>query len=71
VQGAATGSRLKKLTVWSSTDGGAHWTKAPVRAGKIKVKNPAAGGTVSFRTTVLDTSGNTGKQTIINAYRTK
>jgi subtilisin family serine protease len=70
VQGSAAGSNLDELTVSVSTNGGRTWHEAAVHAGKIKVTNPAAGGTVSLRAEVSDRKGNTLTQTIIDAYRT-
>ncbi|TDC25950.1 hypothetical protein E1265_05475 [Streptomyces sp. 8K308] len=58
------------LTVEVSHDGGATWTGARVRDGRIRVTNPPAGGTVSFRAEVTDADGNTTVQTLIDAYRT-
>ncbi|WP_143665449.1 S8 family peptidase [Streptomyces sp. CS113] len=70
VQGAAAGRNLASLRVYYSTDSGKHWQRATVLAGGIRVTNPAAGGTVSFRAEASDRRGNTVVQTIKDAYRT-
>jgi len=71
VQGAAAGKNLKSLTVHVSHDGGKKWTKLTVKKGKVSVKNPAKGKTVSFKASVTDKKGNTLSQTIIGAYLAK
>ncbi|MFC9842602.1 S8 family serine peptidase [Streptomyces sp. NPDC060223] len=68
VQGAAAGKQLAALFVYVSYDEGAHWTLRPVIAGKVTVKTPAAGGTVSLRAKASDKRGNTVDQTILRAY---
>ncbi|MGK5530121.1 S8 family serine peptidase [Streptomyces sp. URMC 129] len=70
VQGSAAGRNLDSLAVSVSFDGGETWTAAQVKRGKVRVANPEAGGTVSFRAEVTDRQGNTLTQTIIDAYRT-
>ncbi|MFD4376167.1 serine protease [Streptomyces sp. NPDC058486] len=71
VQGPAADKGPRSLRVRVSTDGGTTWTDAPVVAGSVVVRNPAAGGTVSFRATLTDAEGNTLDQTLGNAYRTR
>ncbi|MBN1171001.1 MAG: hypothetical protein JXA67_02405, partial [Micromonosporaceae bacterium] len=63
-------SKRRTVAVEVSYDRGATWRKAPVCQGAFRVTNPAAGGSVSFRATVKDTSGNATVQTILDAYRT-
>ncbi|GHJ41661.1 S8 family serine peptidase [Streptomyces sp. TS71-3] len=70
VQGSAAGRGLAALTVSVSYDGGSAWRRLPVRDGRVTVRNPAAGGSVSFRAEVRDRQGATFTQTIIDAYRT-
>lgn len=69
VQGAAATSGVRSLAVSVSTDAGATWTRVPVLAGRAAVRNPGPGGTVSLRTELTDTAGNTLTQTQIGAYR--
>ncbi|MFF2118441.1 serine protease [Kitasatospora sp. NPDC058184] len=71
VQGAAADGRVRSLTVSSSTDGGASWTRLPVDAGAVTVHNPPAGTAVSLRAELTDTDGNTLDQSITEAYRTR
>lgn len=71
VQGPAAGAGTRSLRVRTSVDGGGTWTEAPVVNGAVVVRNPAAGGTVSFRATLTDAQGNTLDQTLGNAYRTR
>ncbi|WP_432173621.1 S8 family serine peptidase [Streptomyces sp. Tue6028] len=71
VKGAAAGQDLKSLKVWVSYDKGTTWRTATVRDGRIQVTNPAAGGSVSFKTQAVDRHDNAVDQTIINAYLTK
>ena len=73
VQGAAAGRNLKSLVVYVSYDDGGHWSKVPVASGKLSVtvKNPAKGGSVSFRAIAVDKQGNTVDQLIERAYLTK
>ncbi|MFD9908898.1 S8 family serine peptidase [Streptomyces sp. NPDC059063] len=68
VQGAAAGGHLKSLAVYVSYDKGGTWKKTAVRDGRISVKNPAAGKSISFRAAVEDTKGNRGTVTIYDAY---
>ncbi|MFE9768139.1 S8 family serine peptidase [Streptomyces sp. NPDC005808] len=68
VQGAAAGKQLAVLLVHVSYDEGAHWALRPVIAGKVTVKTPAAGGSVSLRAKASDKRGNTVDQTILRAY---
>ncbi|WP_326597635.1 S8 family serine peptidase [Streptomyces sp. NBC_01803] len=70
VQGSAAGRNLDSLTVSVSYDHGRTWTDVEVKRGKIRITNPKAGRTVSFRAEVEDKQGNTLTQTIIDAYRT-
>jgi subtilisin family serine protease len=71
VEGSAAGGNLGALAVSVSYDGGRTWHGAPVEDGRVTVRNPAAGGTVSFRAEVSDKQGNTTTQTIVDAYRTR
>ncbi|NML55567.1 serine protease [Streptomyces sp. R302] len=71
VQGPAAGAGTRALRVRTSVDGGGTWTDAPVVNGAVVVRNPAAGGTVSFRATLTDVRGNTLDQILGNAYRTR
>ncbi|WP_328884878.1 S8 family peptidase [Streptomyces sp. NBC_00316] len=71
VKGSAAGKNLKSLTVQVSYDKGAHWQKLAVCDGRIKVTNPKAGGSVSFKAEAVDRQGNTVNQTIYDAYLTK
>ncbi|MFF7814633.1 serine protease [Streptomyces sp. NPDC007945] len=71
VQGPAAGSGTRSLRVRVSVDGGRTWTETPVVNGAVVVRNPAAGGTVSFRAALTDARGNTLDQTLGNAYRTR
>ncbi|MFF5718905.1 S8 family serine peptidase [Streptomyces buecherae] len=71
VQGSAAGRNLKSLTVYVSYDKGAHWKKLAVSGGKVTVKNPGAGRSVSFKANASDKQGNTVSQTIQEAYRTR
>lgn len=70
VRGAAAGRNPASLRVYYSTGSGKHWQRATVLAGGIRVTNPAAGGTVSFKAEASDRRGNTVVQTIKDAYRT-
>ncbi|MFF9838986.1 serine protease [Streptomyces sp. NPDC013740] len=69
VQGAAAASGIRSLAVSVSTDAGATWSRVPVVAGRAAVRTPGPGGTVSLRTELTDTAGNTLTQTQIGAYR--
>ncbi|MFJ5520460.1 S8 family peptidase [Streptomyces griseoluteus] len=71
VKGAAAGRNLGELTVEMSADRGAHWKRLAVHDGTVRVVNPAAGGSVSFRAKASDKQGNAVEQTLIDAYRTK
>ncbi|WP_232543940.1 S8 family serine peptidase [Streptomyces buecherae] len=71
VQGSAAGKNLKSLAVYVSYDKGAHWKKLAVSGGKVTVKNPGAGKSVSFKANASDKQGNTVSQTIQEAYRTR
>ncbi|MET9655785.1 S8 family serine peptidase [Streptomyces sp. NPDC006510] len=68
VQGAAAGRNLKSLTVYVSYDAGKTWKKSAVKAGKISVKNPAKGKSISYRADVTDKKGNKSSVSIYNAY---
>ncbi|MEU0002981.1 S8 family serine peptidase [Streptomyces sp. NPDC006314] len=67
VEGSAAGGNLKSLAVYVSYDGKT-WKKADVRGGKITVKNPAKGKSISFRAKITDKKGNTSEIKIYNAY---
>jgi subtilisin family serine protease len=67
VEGSAAGGNLKSLAVYVSYDGKT-WKKADVRGGKITVKNPAKGKSVSFRAKIADKKGNTSEIKIYDAY---
>ncbi|AWW41536.1 S8 family serine peptidase [Streptomyces cadmiisoli] len=69
VQGAAAGRNLATLKVYYSTDGGDRWIRADVKNGSVRVKNPAAGRSVSLKAVVSDRQGNTLTQTVRDAYR--
>ncbi|MFD7120156.1 S8 family serine peptidase [Streptomyces sp. NPDC059922] len=71
VQGSAAGRDLASLKVSVSYDGGKKWSRLVTHKGAVRVDNPAAGGSVSFRADVTDRRGDTFSQTIIDAYRTK
>ncbi|MFE5092941.1 S8 family serine peptidase [Streptomyces sp. NPDC056638] len=68
VQGAAAGKNLKSLTVYVSYDAGKTWKKSTVKAGKVSVKNPAKGKSISYRADVTDKKGNKSSVSIYNAY---
>ncbi|WDN56284.1 S8 family peptidase [Streptomyces clavuligerus] len=68
VDGAAAGQKLRKLTVEFSTDRGRSWRKATVTDGRITVKTPAKGASVSLRASFQDTAGNKGSVKVIDAY---
>jgi hypothetical protein len=68
VQGAAAGKNLKSLTVYVSYDAGKTWKKSTVKSGKISVKNPAKGKSISFKADVTDRQGNKSSVSIYNAY---
>ncbi|MGI5457384.1 S8 family peptidase [Streptomyces sp. CA-249302] len=67
VEGAAKGSNLKSLAVYVSYDNKT-WTKVSVVGGKIKVKNPGKGKSISFRAKITDKKNNKSSVTIYNAY---
>lgn len=67
VEGAAAGRNLKSLAVYVSYDGRT-FTKVDVRGGRITVKNPAKGRSVSFRSEITDKKGNTSEITVYDAY---
>ncbi|MFI2030496.1 S8 family peptidase [Streptomyces buecherae] len=71
VQGSAAGKNLKSLAVCVSYDKGAHWKKLAVSGGKVTVKNPGAGKSVSFKANASDKQGNTVSQAVYDAYRTR
>ncbi|MFJ3800462.1 S8 family peptidase [Streptomyces sp. NPDC090088] len=68
VQGPARGIGVKSLAVWVSYDHGKTWKKATVTGGKVMVKNPAKGKSVSLRAKVTDKKTNTSTITIYDAY---
>ncbi|MFE2511510.1 S8 family peptidase [Streptomyces naganishii] len=68
VEGAARGANLKSLTVWISYDQGRTWKKVKVTGGRITLRNPAKGKSVSFRAEVVDKKGNQSTLSIYNAY---
>ncbi|WP_226967158.1 S8 family peptidase [Streptomyces phaeolivaceus] len=68
VEGPAKGRNLKSLVVWASYDHGRIWKKATVTHGKVTVKNPARGKSVSLRAEVTDKKGNTSVISIYDAY---
>ncbi|MFD5569544.1 S8 family peptidase [Streptomyces cadmiisoli] len=70
VEGPAAGRNLKSLTVWASYDKGDTWHKLTVRDDAVKVVNPRAGGSVSFKAVAVDKQGNAVEQTINDAYLT-
>lgn len=67
VEGAAAGGNLKSLAVYVSYDGKT-FRKVDVRSGRITVKNPAKGKSVSFRAKITDKKDNTSQITIYDAY---
>ncbi|WP_406075560.1 S8 family serine peptidase [Micromonospora sp. NBC_01638] len=72
-QPGAAGSRVTKLTVDVSYDGGRSWQPAQVRHGghgwTATVRHPAGPGYASLRATARDAAGNTVTERIIQAYR--
>ncbi|MFE7957778.1 S8 family serine peptidase [Streptomyces sp. NPDC057413] len=68
VEGAAAGRNLKSLTVWASYDGGKTWKKLQVKNGKVTLRNPARGASVSFRAAVTGKKGDTATITVYHAY---
>ncbi|MEU0405758.1 serine protease [Streptomyces sp. NPDC006197] len=71
VQGAATGTGVRSLTVSMSVDNGATWTRVPVRDGRAEFRTPGPGRSVSLRAELTDARGNTLTQTQRNAFRTR
>ncbi|MGO4632047.1 serine protease [Streptomyces sp. 2RAF24] len=69
VQGAASATGARCLTVSLSTDAGTTWNRVPMVGGLASVRTPAPGGTVSLRAELTDAVGNTLTQTQIGAYR--
>ncbi|MGW4201683.1 S8 family peptidase [Streptomyces sp. NPDC004726] len=68
VEGAAKGRNLKSLSVYVSYDQGKSWKKHEVKDGRITVKNPAKGKSISYRAVVVDKQNNTSTVSIHNAY---
>ncbi|MFD0316966.1 S8 family peptidase [Streptomyces flavalbus] len=68
VEGAAKGSNLKSLHVYVSYDHGQTWKKLTVKDGKVKVKNPAKGKSISYHAKITDKKGNKSTISIYNAY---
>ncbi|MFB6816486.1 S8 family serine peptidase [Streptomyces sp. NPDC056347] len=68
VQGAAAGKNLKSLTVYVSYNSGKTWKKVTVKSGKISVKNPGKGKSLSYRANVTDKKGNKASVSIYDAY---
>jgi subtilisin family serine protease len=71
VEGTWAGKKPTSVRVEVSFDRGETWQDTTVKKNAITVRNPAAGGSVSFRATVEDAAGNRSVQTIIDAYRTR
>ncbi|GLF99591.1 S8 family peptidase [Streptomyces yaizuensis] len=67
VQGAAAGTNLKTLRVEVSYDK-QNWLPAPVSAGRITVRAPEKGKTVSLKAVVTDKQGNESTVTIHDAF---
>ncbi|MGC9438698.1 S8 family peptidase [Streptomyces sp. WG5] len=68
VEGAAAGRNLTSLTVHLSYDHGKTWKKTTVKKGKVTLRNPAKGKSVSFRATITDKKKNESVITIYDAY---
>ncbi|MEU5404116.1 S8 family peptidase [Streptomyces sp. NPDC005963] len=68
VEGSAAGKGLKSLTISTSYDGGKTWQKATVTKGKITVKNPAKGTSITFKAQIVDTKNNKSTITVYDAY---
>lgn len=69
VQGpAAPAPAPGSLRAQVSYDEGYTWQPLHVKDGKVSVKTPAKGGTVSLRGTVADREGNKAEVTVIRAY---
>ncbi|MGW8889664.1 hypothetical protein [Streptomyces sp. NPDC055749] len=71
VEGAAADGNTKSLKVSASVDGGTTWRTVAVHHGKLLLRTPEAGATVSLKAEVTDRQGNTLTQTVIDAYRAK
>ncbi|WBO69229.1 S8 family serine peptidase [Streptomyces camelliae] len=67
VEGSAAGRNLKSLAVYVSYDGKT-FKKVDVKGGRITLKNPAKGTSLSLRSTITDKQGNTSEITIWDAY---
>nr|WP_199829650.1 S8 family serine peptidase [Streptomyces sp. MMG1121] len=67
VEGSAAGKNLKSLTVYVSYDGRT-FKKVDVRGGRITLKNPAKGKSLTLRSEITDKKGNTSEITIHDAY---
>ncbi|QHA09855.1 S8 family serine peptidase [Streptomyces broussonetiae] len=67
VEGSAAGRNLESLAVYVSYDGKT-FKKVDVRGGRITVKNPAKGRSVTLRAQITDKQGNTSQITIWDAY---
>ncbi|MFF1415563.1 S8 family serine peptidase [Streptomyces sp. NPDC058289] len=67
VQGPAATAR-SSLRAEVSYDEGRTWHPLPVRHGRVDVRTPAKGGTVSLRGTVTDRAGNKSEVTVLRAY---
>ncbi|WP_189933825.1 S8 family peptidase [Streptomyces aurantiogriseus] len=68
VEGPARGNQLRSLAVWVSYDQGRTWKATPVVKGRILVRNPAHGQSISFRAEVVAKNGNKGTVSIYDAY---
>ncbi|MCX4781208.1 S8 family peptidase [Streptomyces sp. NBC_01264] len=67
VQGPAADARAA-LRAEVSYDEGRTWRPLHVHHGRVDVRTPAKGGTVSLRGTVTDRSGNRSQVTVLRAY---
>ncbi|MET9853057.1 S8 family serine peptidase, partial [Streptomyces sp. NPDC006450] len=67
VQGPAA-TAPASLRVQVSYDEGRTWRPLHIRHGRVDVRTPAKGGTVSLRGTVTDRSGNRAEVTVLRAY---
>ncbi|MEV6839332.1 S8 family serine peptidase [Streptomyces sp. NPDC051133] len=67
VEGSAAGGNLKSLSVYVSYDGKT-FKKVTVHGGRITVKNPGKGKSLSFRSKITDKKGNTSEITIYDVY---
>ncbi|MCY0933550.1 hypothetical protein [Streptomyces sp. H34-S4] len=67
VQGPAA-TAPASLRVQVSYDEGRTWRPLHVRDGRVEVRTPARGGTVSLRAAVTDRSGNKSEVTVLRAY---